>query len=168
MSLTCAEASGGHLTLSSPLIWELAAARGMLRTTTERCGPAVIIRAGGELDASNEVTWQRLLAEAAGAASAPGPLIVDTSGLDFMGCCAFSVLADEAGRCRHRGVDLRLVTPAPTLAPMVAACALGELLPVHDSVDAALLASMARITHHGAARPNRGQHRAGTQQRPVV
>jgi anti-anti-sigma factor len=106
--------------------------------TTERSGLAVIVTAGGELDASNEATWRRLLREAAAAAGPPGPLVIDTSGLDFMGCCAYAALAEEAGRCRQRGVEVRLVGNRPLVARIVAACGLGELLPIDDSVDAAL------------------------------
>ncbi|HXB87458.1 anti-sigma factor antagonist [Mycobacterium sp.] len=133
-----AEPSCNHLMLSSRLISELAQARSTLRMTTERIGLAVIVTAGGELDASNEATWRRLLSEAAAAAGPPGPLVVDTGGLDFMGCCAYAALAEEAERCRQRGVDVRLVGNQPLVARIVAACGLGELLPIDDSVDAAL------------------------------
>ena len=133
-----AEPSCNHLMLSSRLISELAQARSTLRMTTERSGLAVIVTAGGELDASNEATWRRLLSEAAAAAGPPGPLVIDTGGLDFMGCCAYAALAEEAKRCRQRGVDVRLVGNQPLVARIVAACGLGELLPIDDSVDAAL------------------------------
>jgi anti-anti-sigma factor len=133
-----AEPSCNHLMLSSRLISELAQARSTLRMTTERIGLAVIVTAGGELDASNEATWRRLLSEAAAAAGPPGPLVIDTGGLDFMGCCAYAALAEEAKRCRQRGVDVRLVGNQPLVARIVAACGLGELLPIDDSVDAAL------------------------------
>jgi anti-anti-sigma factor len=133
-----AEPSFNHLMLSSRLISELAQARSTLRMTTERIGLAVIVSAGGELDASNEGIWRRLLSEAAAAAGPPGPLVVDTSGLDFMGCCAYAALAEEAEHCHQRGVHLRLVSNQPVVSRMVAACGLGELLPVDESVDAAL------------------------------
>jgi anti-anti-sigma factor len=133
-----AEPSFNHLMLSSRLISELAQASSTLRMTTERIGQAVIVSAGGELDASNEDTWRRLLGEAAAAAGPPGPLVVDTSGLDFMGCCAYAALAEEAENCRQRGVQLRLVSNQPVVCRMVAACGLSELLPVDESVDAAL------------------------------
>jgi anti-anti-sigma factor len=106
--------------------------------TTERIGQAVIVSAGGELDASNEGTWRRLLSEAGAAAGPPGPLVVDINGLDFMGCCAYAALAEEAERCRQRGVELRLVSNQPVVSRVVAACGLTELLPVDGSVDAAL------------------------------
>jgi anti-anti-sigma factor len=63
---------------------------------------------------------------------------VDTSGLDFMGCCAHAALAKEAERCRQHGVQLRLVSNQPVVARVVEACGLSELLPVDESVDAAL------------------------------
>src|ERR1700684_2023393 len=131
------EPSFNHLTLSGRLISELARARSTLRTTIERSGLAVIVHAGGELDASNEATWRRLLSDAA-AAGPPGPLVVDTSGLDFMACCAYAALGEEAENCRRRGVEMRLVSNQPAVSRIVAACGLSELLPVDDSVDAAL------------------------------
>ena len=135
-----AEPSYSHLMLSSRLVSELAQARSTLRTTTERIGLAVIVSAGGELDASNDATWRRLLGEAAAAAGPPGPLVVDTSGLDFMGCCAYAALAEEAERCRGRGVEMRLVSNQPIVSRIVTACGMRELLPVDDTVDSALSA----------------------------
>ena len=133
-----AEQSFNHVMLSGRLISELAQAHSTLRATTERSGQIVIVSAGGEVDASNESTWRRLLSEAAAAADCPGPLVIDVSGLDFMACCAYAALGEEAERCRGRGVEMRLVSNQPAVARIVAACGLSELLPVDDSVDAAL------------------------------
>src|ERR1700743_2907684 len=95
------------------LISELSQARSTLRATTERFGSAVIVNAGGELDASNDVTWRRLLSEASAAAGPPGPLVIDTSGLDFMGCCAYAALGEEAAPARARGGEVRRGEPPP-------------------------------------------------------
>ncbi|WP_293004386.1 anti-sigma factor antagonist [Mycobacterium sp.] len=133
-----ADPSFHPLILSGRLISELAQARSTLRATTERYGPAVIVSAGGELDASNDSTWRRLLGEASAAATSPGPLVIDTSGLDFMGCCAYAALAEEAERARERGVEVHLVSNQPVVARIVRACGLSDLLWVDASVDAAL------------------------------
>jgi anti-anti-sigma factor len=125
--------------LSTRLLAELGNAQSKLRATTQRDGSAVIVYAGGEIDACNEDTWRHLLVEAATTVTAPGILVVDTSGLDFMGCCAFSVLADELDLCRQRGVELRLVSCQPAFKRIVEACGLGGVLPVHSSVDSALV-----------------------------
>jgi anti-anti-sigma factor len=130
----------GHtqVMLSTRLITELGDPRSTLRATTQRNGPAVIIRAGGEIDASNEDTWRRLVSEAARVATPPGPFVIDVSGIGFMGCCAYSVLADEAERCRRRGVGLRLVSCDPSVARIIKACELSVVLPVHPTTDSAL------------------------------
>jgi anti-anti-sigma factor len=125
--------------LSTRLMTELGDPRSTLRATTQRNGPAVIIRAGGEIDASNQDTWRRLVSESAAVATAPGPFVVDVSGLGFMGCCAYSVVADEAERCRRRGVGLRLVSCNPSVARIIKACELSVVLPVHPTTDSALL-----------------------------
>jgi anti-anti-sigma factor len=132
-----------HLTLSPRLVYELGDPHSTLRATTDRNGAAVLINAGGEIDACNEHTWRQLIGEAAGVVIPPGPFVVDVSGLEFMGCCAFAVLADEARRCRERGIELRLVSCEPVVARIVDACGLSRLLPVYPTADAAL-ASAAR------------------------
>lgn len=132
-----------HLMLSTKLVYELGDPNSTLRATADRSGPAVLIYAGGEIDACNEHTWRQLVAEVAGIVAAPGPLVVDVTGLDFMGCCAFAVLADEAKRCRERGIELRLVSREPIVARIVDACGLSGLLPIYPTADSAL-ASAAR------------------------
>jgi anti-anti-sigma factor len=124
--------------LSTRLVYELGDPHSNLRATTDRSGAAVLINAGGEIDACNEHTWRHLVSEAASVVTPPGPFIVDVTGLDFIGCCAFSVLADEAQRCRDRGIELRLVSREPIVARIVNACGLGGVLRIYLTPDAAL------------------------------
>ncbi len=142
MRLATAESISTHLTLSTRLVYELGDPHSTLRATTDRSGPAAIIRAGGEVDACNEHAWRQLLDEAAAVVTAPGPFVVDVSGLDFMGCCAFAALAEEAERCRGRGIELRLVSHEPMVARIVQACGLSQMLPVYPTVDAALASTV--------------------------
>jgi anti-anti-sigma factor len=130
--------SSPRLTLSTRLVYELGDPHSTLRATTDRRGPAVLIYAGGEIDACNEHTWRHLVSEAASIVTTPGPLVVDVTGLDFMGCCAFAALADEAERCHRRGVELRLVSSQPVVARIVDACGLGGVLPIYPTADSAL------------------------------
>jgi anti-anti-sigma factor len=142
MSTTTTDAisplSSPHLMLSTRLVVDLADEHNKLRATTDRNGPAVLIHTGGEIDASNEETWRQLVSEAAHLATAPGPFIVDVTEVDFMACCAFAVLAEEAERCQRRGVELRLVSRQPIVARIVRACGLSGVLPIYSSADAAL------------------------------
>lgn len=126
------------LMLSTRLVYELGDPNSTLRATTDRRGSALVISAGGEIDACNERTWRHLVVEAAAVVNAPGPLIVDVTGIDFMGCCAFTVLAEESQRCRDRGVEMRLVTHQPIVTRIVDACGLGRVLPIYPTVDSAL------------------------------
>ncbi|BBY25326.1 hypothetical protein MSTO_55310 [Mycobacterium stomatepiae] len=84
-----------------------------------------------------------LVEESAAVATSPGPFIVDINGLNFMGCCAFAVLAAESERCRARGVALRLVSCDPAVARVIQACNLSAVLPLHPTVDTALATAVA-------------------------
>lgn len=144
MNLAIADAFSGtpnHLKLTTRLLAELGNVHSKLRATTQRNGSAVIVYAGGEVDACNERIWWHLLDEAAAAVTAPGPLVIDTSSLDFMGCCAFSALADKVTSCRDRGIDVRLVSSQPVVPRLIEACGLRHLLAVHPTVDSALSVS---------------------------
>jgi anti-anti-sigma factor len=124
--------------LSTRLVYELGDPHSTLRATTDRRGAAVLIYAGGEIDACNEQTWRSLVSEAASVVVAPGPLIVDVTGLDFMACCAVEVLAEAAEALRDRGVELRLVSPQRIVSRIVDACGLSGMLPVYPTADSAL------------------------------
>ncbi len=141
MHVVTTESLSAHLTLSTRLVYELGDPHSKLRATTDRSGAAVLITAGGEIDACNEDTWRHLVSEAAAVVTAPGPFIVDVSGLEFMACCAFAVLADEARRCRDRGVELRLISRQPIVARIVDACGLNDVLPIYPTADSALAAA---------------------------
>lgn len=109
-----------------------------LRSFTECSGSAVVVHVGGDIDASNEGSWQRLVSRSASIAIAPGPIVIDVRDLEFMGSCGYAVLAREAEQCQRRGVHLRLVSSQPVVARTIAACGLQRLLPLYSSVDTAL------------------------------
>jgi anti-anti-sigma factor len=111
-----------------------------LRAVTECTGSAVVVHVDGDIDASNESIWQRLVSRSAGIAIAPGRFVIDVRGLEFMGSCAYAVLAQQAVRCRRRGVSLRLVASQPVVARTIAACGLRRMLPMYATVGTALSA----------------------------
>ena len=131
------------LALSANLISALGNKQSSLRTIAERNGSTVTVYASGEVDAANEHTWQQLLREAAAATTSPGPLVIDTDGLDFMGGCAFTALAEEADRCRCRGIRMCLVSRRPIVGRIIAAAALGSRLRLYPNTDTALSAAAA-------------------------
>jgi anti-anti-sigma factor len=131
------------LTLSTNLVSALNNPRGGLRTLAQGDGTIVTVYAVGEVDAANEHSWRQLLREAAAATPPPGPLMIDTHGLDFMGCCAFTALAEEADRCRSRGIRMCVVSYKPIVRRIITASGLGSRLPVYPDADTALSAAAA-------------------------
>ncbi|WP_433723912.1 anti-sigma factor antagonist [Nocardia sp. CA-129566] len=134
MSTIVTQASNSQ-TASSPLVFEPVDAATRLQSSTEQWGHGVVVHASGEVDAYTLTTWQRLLREAAATATAPGYLVINLEPLGFIGCRAFAVLADQAQRCRRRGIQLRLVSTASIVTRIIAAADLTELLPVYTSID---------------------------------
>ena len=124
--------------LSDSLSYALNTAGSRLRVTIEPIGAAVLLCASGEVDACNVAIWRWLLCEAAGVAAAPGPLLVETSGLDFIGCCAYPVLVEQSEICRRRGFRLCLVSNQAIVARVLAAARLDTELPYYRNVQEAL------------------------------
>ena len=106
-----------------------------LQVVLERNGPALLVSAVGSVDAHNLAVWRRLVGDAAGIATGPGPLIIDTSGLEFMAVCAFTALAEEAVRCRDRGIKLCLVSNQRVAQRAVTVIGLHAELSFFTSVD---------------------------------
>ena len=128
------------LSLSANLVSALNNPRGVLRAIAQRDGTTVTVYAGGEVDAANEHSWQQLLREAALATPPPGPLLINTDGLDFMGCCAFTALAQEADRCDRRGIRMCVVSYQPVVRRIITVAGLGSRLPVYPDAETALSA----------------------------
>lgn len=136
MNTTYAFFPGPHL--SECLTAALHHPASMLRITVERNAAAVLLRAGGEIDAANADTWTCVLDEIAAATPAPGVLIVDITALEFMGSVGFAALADHAIGCRHRGIALRLISTHPTTARVITAGRWHTDLPLYPDLEAAL------------------------------
>ena len=129
-----------HPLLSASLVAQMGGAGDTLQATIERSGSAVLLYAGGEVDAANESIWRRLLGEAATATAAPGPLLIDTNGLDFMAGCAYAALAEQGDRCRIQGIKVCLVSAQRIVARVVGVMKLDREVPLYQNVDAALMA----------------------------
>lgn len=109
-----------------------------VRVVVERNGSAVLVHAVGSVDASNAALWRQLIAEAAAITMPPGPLIVETSALEFMGLCAFAVLAEESAGCLRRGITLCLVSNQRLAVRVVTAAGLDTRMSFCTNIDDAL------------------------------
>lgn len=124
--------------MSANLLWALKKPRGIVGTLVTRDQAIVTVHASGEVDAADKDSWRQLLREAAAATPSPGLLMIHTDGLDFMGGCAFTALADTADRCLIRGVRICLVSRQPIVSRIVNATGLAALLPIYPDADTAL------------------------------
>jgi anti-anti-sigma factor len=106
--------------------------------SVRRQGRAVVARPRGEVDAYTLLTWQRLLDELTESVEPPGPVIIDTGSLEFIGCRAVAVLAEQAARCRAHGVRLCLVGGQPTVVRILDATGLHSSISIYPSVDSAV------------------------------
>ncbi|MEU6827293.1 anti-sigma factor antagonist [Nocardia beijingensis] len=136
-----------------------------LNATLEHRGDATVVRVHGEVDAYTLPAWRRLLDEAAAAATAPGPMVIDTSGLGFMSCRSLVILAEEAEAWLRRGIRVRVVGDRLVVGRVVAVLDLHMLRPVHSRLEDALAdpPSSGRFHGIGPRAPWRGH--AGTAER---
>jgi anti-anti-sigma factor len=139
MMHTAAVGASAQQAADSQLGSRAADVQSSLRAVTESTGSAVVLRVGGDIDVSNERTWQRLLSRSAAQAVTLGSFVIDVRDLDFMGSRGYAALAHEAVECRSRGINLRLVASQPIVAHTIAACGLRPLLPTYTTVETALL-----------------------------
>lgn len=138
MSRAVTEVFATPLRLSARLVSELGAENSTMRATVQGFDSAVIVYVGGDIDACNDGNWRLLLAEASAFVTAPQLFIVDVNSAEFMSCSAYEALAEEALRCRERGVELCLVSIDPSVRRIVTACGLDDILSVHPSTPQSL------------------------------
>ncbi len=72
-------------------------------------GRSVLVRVTGELDNVTADTLSATLADAELAVSPPAPVVVDLTGVTFLGAAGLSVLVDHHERCAALGSALLIV-----------------------------------------------------------
>ena len=72
-------------------------------------GRSVLVRVTGELDNVTADTLSTTLADAELAVSPPAPVVVDLTGVTFLGAAGLSVLVDHHERCAALGSSLLIV-----------------------------------------------------------
>lgn len=89
------------------------------RTTSESVGAAVVVHVAGELDCSTAEELSAQLNGAVLAVDPPAPVVVDLTGLAFLGARGIGLLLDHQDRCLRRGSALVVVAnSAAVLRPL--------------------------------------------------
>ena len=105
-------------------------APGPVRVEIDRSGAVPVARITGEIDRANAAEVEPLLAELA-----PGPAIVDLSGLAFLGSAGLQVLFSLANRCVRLAV---VAPPRSAFRRAMEVAELGRVAHLSDSLGAAL------------------------------
>ena len=100
--------------------------------------PAVVVQASGELDMATAPVLDRQLHMAESHLSPPAPLVLDLTGITFLGSSGLTVLADHRNRCAELGVALHLVVTSRAVLRPLQITGLDGGLRLFDTVGSAL------------------------------
>ncbi|WP_337060215.1 ANTAR domain-containing protein [Kineococcus sp. G2] len=86
---------------------------GVLTSRTSSAGVPVL-EVGGDVDLASAAAFSAAVADAVDRARAPRPVVVDLSGVGYLGSVGVSVLTTAHRRCERAGTPLRVVVGART------------------------------------------------------
>ncbi|MFD1150022.1 STAS domain-containing protein [Saccharothrix hoggarensis] len=109
-----------------------------VRTVTES---VTVVSVSGEVDM---LTAPQLRADVLRHIDAGTTVVLDMSGVSFLGSAGLAVLVEAAQQGKRRGAAFRVVAVERAVTRPLAATGLGEVFSVFESVDAALAADEAR------------------------
>ncbi|HVK24440.1 MAG TPA: STAS domain-containing protein [Actinokineospora sp.] len=98
-------------------------------------GGSAVLRATGEIDLGTVAVFSAALDDVL--ADAPAALVVDLTGVGFLGSCGISALAVARQRCADGAVDLRVVATESPVLRILAVTGMDEVLSIFPSVEAA-------------------------------
>ncbi|GAB3465470.1 STAS domain-containing protein [Actinophytocola sediminis] len=110
----------------------------LLTVGVDARGSAVVVSVRGELDLATVPVLREQLTGLSELASVPSPLVVDLSGLTFIGSAGLALLVDLNNQCVERGVLLALVATGSVVPRAIQVTALDQVFSVHASLDDAL------------------------------
>ncbi|PXY27313.1 STAS domain-containing protein [Prauserella muralis] len=110
----------------------------LLDVTDERQGQSLIVRVTGDIDLATAPRLERYLTEALEAVPPPHPLVVDLTGVGFLGSCGLALLLRAHDAAAERGTPLRIVAVQRAIRRPVDAVGLRATLVLHPTVESAL------------------------------
>ncbi len=107
-------------------------------TTSESVGAAVVLHVDGELDCSTADELADRLGGAVRSITPPAPVVVDLTGLRFLGAQGIGLLLDHQDLCLRRGSALVVVANSASVLRPLEALELMDVLGVRSCVREAL------------------------------
>jgi anti-sigma B factor antagonist len=99
---------------------------------------AVVVSVRGELDLATVPVLRERLERLGEASPPPSPVVVDLSGVTFIGSAGLALLVELHNQCEERGVRLALVATGTVVPRAIQVTALDEVFSIHSSLDEAL------------------------------
>ncbi|MDT7785027.1 MAG: anti-sigma factor antagonist [Pseudonocardiales bacterium] len=115
-------------------------------TTTETVGDAVVLHVAGEVDRATADELSGCLSDAVGAVDPPAPVVVDLTGVTFLGACGIGLLLDHQDLCLRRGTALIVVAGTPAVLRPLRALELTSVLGVRSTVVEALVPVVSELS----------------------
>ncbi|GAA1352861.1 STAS domain-containing protein [Saccharothrix algeriensis] len=109
----------------------------VVRSVDRPADGVVVVAAGGEIDM---LTAPELRADVLGRLDDGDTLVLDLSGVSFLGSAGLAVLVEAAQHAKRRGTAFRVVAVARAVTRPLVATGLGEVFSVYGSVAEALAA----------------------------
>lgn len=106
------------------------------RTTSESMGASVVVHVEGELDWETVDELSGCLSAAVRSVAAPAPVVVDLTGLGFLGARGIAVLLDHQDLCLRRGSALVVVANTAAVLRPLEALELTDVLGVRPTLTA--------------------------------
>jgi anti-sigma B factor antagonist len=110
-------------------------ALGIQRT---RVGAAVVVEATGEVDMATAPALEREIEQACAEIRPPAPIVVDLTGVSFLGSAGLTVLVQAERRCRAHGHTLRVAAQHRAVLRTITLTGLDQVLDIHPSVPQAV------------------------------
>ena len=103
-------------------------------------GGVVVCTSGGELAVATAPKLRQALVRAVSESEGPPRVVVDLAGVDFLDSTGLGVLLGGLKRVRAQQGALALARPESQVRKVFEVTRVIEILPLHDSLDAALAA----------------------------
>lgn len=109
-------------------------------TTRKSVGAALVVHVAGELDRETAEELSDCLGGAVRSVDPPAPVVVDLTGVDFIGACGIGLLLDHQDECRRKGSELVVVANTVAVLRPLQALELTDVLGVRPCLPDVLAA----------------------------
>jgi anti-anti-sigma factor len=99
---------------------------------------AVVVSVRGELDLATVPVLRERLDSLGDVATAPSRVVIDLTGVTFIGSAGLALLVEQHAKCAERNVVLVVVASGSVVPRAIQVTALDQVFAVHETVDAAI------------------------------